>query len=51
MFVSAQRTPNDPDRPPTESSIPMADSMVLANIHRPFLWMPTWIPAFAGMTV
>ena len=29
----------------------MADSAGLANDHRSSLWMPTWIPAFAGMTV
>jgi hypothetical protein len=27
------------------------DRGVVANGHRSFLWKPTWIPAFAGMTV
>jgi hypothetical protein len=28
-----------------------ADRGVVASGHRSFLWRPTWIPAFAGMTV
>jgi hypothetical protein len=28
-----------------------ADREVVASGHRSFLWRPTWIPAFAGMTV
>ena len=28
-----------------------ADRAAEANGHRSFLWRPTWIPAFAGMTV